>query len=85
MKENRHEVDHKHNDLESKGRLRPSERGLPILRRLKMRFINWLLSWFRDLPGEDGLCEYQVDDPHDRQYLTRIIHDDDFPFERWKP
>lgn len=48
-----------------------------------MRFINWLLSWFRDLPGEDGLCEYQVDDPHDPQVATRLQFDDDFRiFER---
>ena len=39
------------------------------------RLIEWLLSWFRDLPGEDGLAEYQCDDCHDSidpQAVTRI-------------
>ena len=39
------------------------------------KYIEWLLSWFRDLPGEDGLAEYQCDDCHDSidpQAVTRI-------------
>lgn len=43
-------------------------------------FLTWLLSWFRAIPGEDGLCEYQCDDPHDPQKITRILHDDEFLF-----
>lgn len=42
------------------------------------KLIKWLLSWLRDLPGEDGLCEYQADDPHDPQHITRVVYDDDF-------
>lgn len=48
------------------------------------RFINWLLSWFRAIPGEDGLSEW-TDDPHDPQVQRRSIPDDNFSFERWKP
>ncbi len=48
------------------------------------RFINWLVSWFRDLPGEDGLAEYQCDDPYDPQVQRRSIPDDNFNFEKWR-
>ena len=48
-----------------------------------MRFIEWLLSWFRDLPGEDGYSNW-IDDPHDERHdpqkITRILHDDEFLF-----
>ena len=38
-------------------------------------FFRWLLTWFRDLPGEDGRGDYGVDDCHDSidpQAVTRI-------------
>jgi len=45
-----------------------------------------LIEFFRDLPGEDGQCEYQADDPCDPQIPTRrettILHDDEFIFLR---
>lgn len=49
------------------------------------KFIKWLLSWFRSVPGEDGLSEW-ADAPHDPQAITRLQQfDDDFRiFERKK-
>ena len=48
-------------------------------------FLARIWNVFRDLPGEDGLCSYQVDDPHDPQTTRRTVPDDNFNFERWKP
>ena len=46
-----------------------------------------LNRWWRwiAMKDEPEVAEDWRDDPHDPQYLTRIIHDDNFPFERWKP
>lgn len=47
------------------------------------RFVDWFFSWFEAIPGEDGGGDYEVDDPHDPQVITRLQFDDDFRiFER---
>lgn len=49
------------------------------------KFIEWLVSWVRDLPGEDGLCEYQADETHDEPQAVTRIYGNAIETGEWTP